>query len=79
MTASSPQGDLEADVGDVVGGSFDMTLSTLGVEGGLPDPDVLRYTIGPEGPKSVIPGFGVMFPDLPEGPLTVGDTWPATL
>ncbi|MCK4409291.1 MAG: hypothetical protein KAW67_04355, partial [Candidatus Eisenbacteria sp.] len=78
-TASSPQGELEADVDAVVGESFDMTLSKLGAEGGLPDPDVLQYNIGPEGPKSVITGFGVMFPDLPEGPITVGDTWPTTV
>ena len=79
MTASSPKGEVEADVDNVVGGSFDMTLSTLGIEGGLPDPDVLEYTIGPEGPRSVITGFGAMFPDLPDGPIMVGDTWPATV
>ncbi len=79
VTVSSPRGELEADTENVVGESFDMTLSKLGAEGGLPDPDVLQYTIGPEGPKSVITGFGVIFPDLPEGPITVGDTWPTTV
>ena len=79
VVVSGPQGELEADTDDVVGESFDMTLSTLGAEGGLPDADVLQYTIGPEGPKSVITGFGVIFPDLPEGPIAIGDTWPATV
>ena len=79
VTASSPEGEIDADTENVVGESFDMTLSKLGAEGGLPDPDVLQYTIGPQGPKSVITGFGVIFPDLPEGPITVGDTWPATV
>lgn len=79
VTMSSPQGEIEADVDDVVGERFDMTLSRLGIEGGLPDPDALQYTLGPQGPKSVITGFGVMFSDLPEGPVTVGDTWPATV
>jgi len=79
VVVSSPRGDLEADTDSVVGESFDMTLSKQGAEGGLPDPDALQYTIGPEGPKSVITGFGVMFPDLPEGPITIGDTWPVTL
>ncbi len=79
VTLSSPRGEFEADTGNVVGESFDMTLSKLGTEGGLPDPDVLQYMIGPEGPKSVITGFGVIFPDLPEGPITIGDTWPTTM
>ncbi|MCK5597831.1 MAG: hypothetical protein KAJ04_10310 [Candidatus Eisenbacteria sp.] len=79
VTVSSPRGELEADTENVVGESFDMTLSKLGAEGGLPDPDVLQYMIGSEGPKSVITGFSVIFPDLPEGPITVGDTWPTTV
>ena len=79
VTVSSPRGELEADTDNVVGESFDMTLSKLGIEGGLPDPDVLQYMIGPEGPKSVITGFGVIFPNLPEGPITIGDTWPTTV
>ncbi len=79
VTVSSPRGELEADTENVVGESFDMTLSKLGAEGGLPDPDVLQYMIGSEGPKSVITGFSVIFPDLPEGPITIGDTWPTTV
>ncbi len=79
VVVSSPRGELEADTDDVVGESFDMTLSKLGAEGGLPDPDVLQYTVGPQGPKSVITGFSVIFPDLPEGPITIGDTWPTTV
>ncbi|MEA3409029.1 MAG: hypothetical protein U9Q95_01635, partial [Candidatus Eisenbacteria bacterium] len=79
VTVSSPQGELEADTKSVVGESFDMTLSKLGIEGGLPNPDVLQYTVGPEGPKSIITGFSVIFPDLPEVPITVGDTWSTTV
>ena len=79
VPASSPRGEIEADTENVVGESFDMTLSKLGAEGGLPDPDALQYTIGPEGPKSVITGFGVIFPDLPDGAITIGDTWPTTV
>jgi hypothetical protein len=79
VSASTPQGDAEADTEDVVGKSFDMTVSKLGVEGGLPEPDDLMYTVGAEGPRSVITGFGVIFPDLPDYPVVVGDTWPASL
>jgi len=79
VTVSSPRGEIEADTENVVGESFDMTLSKLGAEGGLPDPDVLQYTVGPDGPKSIITGFSVIFPDLPEGPITIGGTWPTTV
>lgn len=79
VVVSSPRGELEADTDSVVGESFDMTLSKLGAEGGLPDPDVLQYNIGPEGPKSVITSFSVIFPDLPDGPIAIGDTWPTTV
>jgi len=79
VTVSSPKGEIEADTENVVGESFDMTLSKLGAEGGLPDADALQYTMGPEGPKSIITGFSVIFPDLPEGPITIGGTWPTTM
>ena len=79
MSVSSPQGEVDIDVDNIVGESFDMTLSKLGHEGGLPDPDVLQYSVATEGTRSIIPGFGVMFADLPEVPITVGDTWPATV
>lgn len=79
VKASSPQGEMEADTEELVGKGFDMTLTKLGVEGGLPDHDTLMYAMGTEGAKSVIPGFGVIFPDLPDGPIKVGDTWPARL
>ena len=79
VMASSPQGELEADTENVVGESFDMTLSRLGVEGGLPDPDALQYTMATQSGRSIVPGFGAMFPDLPEAPITIGDTWPATV
>ena len=79
VIASTPDGDLEADPEGIVGESFDMTLSKLGIEGGLPESDFLEYMIGNEGPKSIITGFSVIFPDLPERPVDVGGTWPVTL
>lgn len=77
--ASSPEGEADADATPVIGKSFGMTLSKLGTEGGLPDSETLTYDFGPEGPKSVIPGFSGMFPDLPGRPVTIGDTWPSAM
>ncbi len=79
ISMSSPQGDLEADVDDVVGEAFTMTVSALGEESGLPDHETLQYEMGPEGPRSIIPGFETMFPDLPGYPVVVGDSWPSSV
>jgi len=79
VVASAAGTSAESDAAHVIGQSFDMTVSKIGVEGGLPEPDLLEYMIGSEGPKSVITGFGVIFPDLPDGPIEVGGTWPTTI
>jgi hypothetical protein len=75
----TPEGNIDGDVDEVVGESFEMTLSKTGEEGNLPEHDVLQFTVGPEGPKSVIPAFSAMFPDLPGRPVVVGDTWPSEI
>ncbi|MBN2566239.1 MAG: hypothetical protein JXB46_11065 [Candidatus Eisenbacteria bacterium] len=77
LTIQTPQGDMAPDVAGVVGGSFEMSLSGTGEEGNLPDPETLQFSAGPEGPRSLIPSFSVMFPDLPGKPIMVGDTWPS--
>ena len=79
VVATAPQGSVEADVADALGRSFDMTLSVIGEEGGLPDSETLVYTLEPQGDRSLIPMFGSMFPDLPGHPVDVGDTWPSTI
>jgi hypothetical protein len=79
VEASTIDGAIEADTEHIAGKSFDMTLSKTGVEGGLPESDELDYSIGPEGPKSVLTGFEAMFADLPDGPIEIGDTWPAVI
>jgi len=79
VVATSPQGSGEADVSGAVGGTFDMTLTRLGEEGSLPETDAVVYTLEPQGPKSLIPIFGAMFPDLPGHPIDIGDSWPSTL
>jgi hypothetical protein len=79
IVVSSPQGDLNTEAADVIGKGFDMTLSKLGEESGLPDSETLVYTIESQGDRSLVPMFGVMFPDLPEHPVDIGDTWPALL
>ena len=79
VSASSPQRNVEADVGGVVGASFGMTLSRIGEEGGLPEAESLQYDMPSEGPRSIVPTFSVMFPDLPGRPVSVGDSWPSSV
>jgi hypothetical protein len=78
QVVSTPQGDLEIDSSTVEGGAFEMTLSPLGVESGLPDPEVLMFDAGPQGQRSVIPAFSAIFPDMAGRPILAGDTWPTT-
>jgi hypothetical protein len=79
IEASTIDGAIEADTGHLAGKTFDMTLSKIGVEGGLPETDELTYSVGPEGPKNLLTSFGVMFADLPDGPVEIGGTWPAVI
>lgn len=79
LLLSTPQGDLEVDGESVTGGSFEMDLSRVGLESDLPDPSILQYSAGPQGDKSIIPGFSAMFPDFAGRPVLVGDNWPSTV
>jgi hypothetical protein len=72
----APVGAMEADMADVIGKSFEMTLSMLGEEKDLPDPNSIQYDLGPAGGKrSAISSAQMLFPDLPGRPVKVGDSW----
>lgn len=67
-----------ADVSEVIGRSFSMGLSPLGEEKDFPPPDEIQYTMGEAGSRSAITTLQMMFPNLAEGPLSIGDTWVTT-
>jgi len=71
----SPQGNLEPDMSQVIGKSFDMMLSPLGEESELKGAEEITYEMGPEGNRSIAPTFKQIFPDLAGRPLKIGDTW----
>jgi hypothetical protein len=75
----APEGGIDEDVEEVAGASFEMTLSRTGEEKNLPNRDVLEFSVGPEGPRSIIPVFSALFPDLPGRPVVVGDSWPSVV
>ena len=71
----APGAALEPDMSDVIGKSFDMTLSSIGEEKDLPDPDAIQYDLGPGGKRSAISYVQMMFPDLPGRPIKIGESW----
>ena len=73
---SGPQGVIPVDVSAIPGKSFDMTLSPLGEEMDLAGAKALQYDMGMQGKQSIAPDFQIIFPDLPDKPVEVGDTWP---
>ena len=74
----SMQGNFSADAASVLGKSFEMTLSALGVESDLSGASALEYEIGMAGKRSVSAEFQAVFPDLAGRPLEIGGTWTAT-
>jgi len=71
----SVQGNMEPDMSQVIGKSFDMTLSHLGEESELKGAEEITYEMGPEGTRSIASTFKQIFPDLAGRPLKIGDTW----
>jgi len=72
----TPRGPHEREVTEVRGKSFGMTLSSLGEESDFSGAAEVTYDMQPAGRLSVATQFENFFPNLPEGPLSVGDSWP---
>jgi hypothetical protein len=79
ILVDTPEDGIDQEIEEVAGGSFDMTLSRIGEEGGLPANDALQFTLEAEGPRSVVPVFSAMFPDLPGRPIVTGESWPTEI
>jgi hypothetical protein len=75
VSVDAPGTQLEADMAEVIGKSIEFTLSALGEEKDLPDPDSVQYDLGVGGKRSAISNVQMMFPDLPGRPVTIGDSW----
>ncbi|MFO7732994.1 MAG: hypothetical protein R6X21_05015 [Candidatus Aminicenantes bacterium] len=72
----SMQGDVSPDVKPVLGRSFEMVLSPLGVEVDVSGAEAITYTTL-SGTRNLASGFKAFFPDLPDRPVKVGDSWPS--
>jgi hypothetical protein len=72
---STVQGEFSADVEPVIGKSFTMSISRLGETLDVSEAEAIHYGVGPQGTRSIMPDFKTVFPDLPGGPVSIGDTW----
>jgi hypothetical protein len=70
-----PQGTFSADADAVIGKSFEMEISSIGKELDITGADVIKYSLGAAGERSIKPDFQAIFPDLAGKPLKAGDTW----
>ncbi len=75
--AESPQGNITADTSAIVGKSFDMVVSRLGKEVDTSAAAALKFDMGGTGTRDLSAHFQAFFPDLPDRPVKVGDTWPS--
>jgi hypothetical protein len=77
LNISSPRGDISPDMTNVKGRSFDMVLSPLGTELDLSGAEAITFDL-PTGPRNIASSFKVFFPQLPDKPLKIGDSWPSS-
>jgi len=77
LSITNAGGDLSPDLTSVRGKSFDMVLSPTGTEVDVSGAEAITYEMV-NGTRSVAAGFKLFFPDLPDRPIKVGDSWPSS-
>ena len=78
MNIATPQGNMAPDLSAIPGKSFKMVLTPLGEEMEIAGADTIEYEMAGQGKRSIESTFLALFPDLPAGPVTVGDSWTTT-
>jgi hypothetical protein len=66
---------MEADMSNVVGKNFELVLSEKGKELDYSDAETLTYDLGGQKELNVSSSFQTAFPNLPDVPVRVGDSW----
>lgn len=74
----TPRGEVQREINEVLGKSFGMTLSSLGEESGISGARDFNYDMHQARKLNVTTSFVAFFPNLPEGPVRIGDSWPTT-
>lgn len=71
----TPRGDMEPELGDIIGQSFDLTLSPYGKELEYSGAEKLVMEVATGESKSIASDIAAFFPDLPDHPVKPGDSW----
>jgi hypothetical protein len=71
----TPRGDMEPEVGEIIGKSFELTLSPYGKELEYSGAEKLVIEIATGETKSIASDIAAFFPDLPDHPVKPGDSW----
>jgi hypothetical protein len=74
----TPKGEMIAKLEEVIGQSFNITISQLGEELEYSGAEELTYDYGTGDMKNISSDIQTFFPDLPETPVKVGDSWVST-
>lgn len=74
----TPKGEMNAKLEEVIGQSFNITISQLGEELEYSGAEELTYDYGTGDMKNISSDIQTFFPDLPETPVKVGDSWVST-
>ena len=78
MIIKSPQGEIKPDLNPVIGASFDYVVSSKGMELDYSGAEAVKYIVAGEEEASIASSFQALFPDLPDQPIRIGDTWVST-
>jgi hypothetical protein len=71
----SPNGKLTPDLDDVIGKSFNLTITKLGEELEYSGAEEISFELGTGEKKSISSDIQAFFPDLPGYPVKPGDSW----
>ena len=71
----TPRGKLTPELEEVIGKSFNLTLTSLGEELEYAGAEELIYDMGSGEKKSISSDIQAFFPNLPGYPVKVGDSW----
>jgi hypothetical protein len=75
LMLDTPRGKNELDVQKIRDQSFDLKISPLGEVLDTGRAAEVTYFLGGAGEQSIDTDFGAFFPELPDGPIRVGETW----
>jgi hypothetical protein len=75
FAANSPMGEMTADMSEVIGSKFVMLLSPVGKELDLGKAATITFGLAPGETRSLAFEMGSFFPNLPDRPLKIGESW----